>query len=82
MEEKKPSTADILAKIRAQKAAAAAAAPETPVSPPETPAPVALSQVQPKKFWLRFVLAVQNLRRHQLHQPQQLLLRVRLLLRT
>lgn len=39
MEEKKPSTADILAKIRAQKAAAAAAsdapaaAPETPVTP-------------------------------------------------
>ncbi|MEI8021619.1 MAG: hypothetical protein WCH39_25645, partial [Schlesneria sp.] len=44
MEEKKPSTADILAKIRAQKAAAAAAAPEAPVSQPETPAPVAVPE--------------------------------------
>ena len=47
MEEKKPSTADILAKIRAQKAAAAAAAPETPGSPPETPAPVAAPESAP-----------------------------------
>ncbi len=37
MEEKKPSTADILAKIRAQKAAAAAAHVETPVPLAETP---------------------------------------------
>ena len=35
MEEKKPSTADILAKIRAQKAAAAAAAGDAPASAPE-----------------------------------------------
>lgn len=45
MEEKKPSTADILAKIRAQKAAAAggtpAPAPEAAASPPAEPAPVA-----------------------------------------
>src|SRR5436190_2094818 len=37
MDEKKPSTADILAKIRAQKAAAAGA----PATPAETPAPEA-----------------------------------------
>ncbi len=48
MEEKKPSTADILAKIRAQKAAAAAAAPtETPLSAPETPAPIAAPESAP-----------------------------------
>ena len=38
MEEKKPSTADILAKIRAQKAAAAAAPAETVAPAPESPA--------------------------------------------
>lgn len=41
MEEKKPSTADILAKIRAQKAAAAGAAGDAPAAPPEAPAPAA-----------------------------------------
>ena len=44
MEEKKPSTADILAKIRAQKAAAAA---EAPAAAPETPAAVAASETAP-----------------------------------
>ena len=48
MEEKKPSTADILAKIRAQKAAAASAAPaDAPASPPETPAPAAAPESAP-----------------------------------
>ena len=47
MEEKKPSTADILAKIRAQKAAAAAAPAEAPVSSPETTALIAAAQSAP-----------------------------------
>ncbi len=46
MEDKKPSTADILAKIRAQKAAAAALAGDVPAPAPT--APVAPSVVEPK----------------------------------
>lgn len=45
MDEKKPSTADILAKIRAQKAAAAAEAPAA--TPAEAPAPAAAEPVAP-----------------------------------
>ncbi len=46
MDEKKPSTADILAKIRAQKAAAAGEAAATPVAAPPEPAAMAPAPVE------------------------------------